>query len=165
MCGWIRLCRWQVQVNVYCAWRITAHLRCTQCSLFLHLMDICFLTCIGLYQISQIHTRVCDVCRAWICLDITCFYEKQCHTSIWSAWTTCPNIGKLGPPLMGAAGFDTLCTAVCERCDSSTACRLSFGATHFKLTLIFLIKAWKRTFVSINEEEGFVFPIMLYNIN
>ena len=26
-------------------WRIPAHLRCTQCSILLHLMDICFLTC------------------------------------------------------------------------------------------------------------------------
>ena len=25
------LCRWQVQVSVDCAWRIPAHLRCTQC--------------------------------------------------------------------------------------------------------------------------------------
>ena len=50
------LCRWQVQVSVYCAWRIPAHLRCTQCSILLHLMDICFLTCICLWQISQIPT-------------------------------------------------------------------------------------------------------------
>ena len=49
-------CRWQVQVSVYCAWRIPAHLRCTQCSILLHLMDICFLTCICLWQISQIQT-------------------------------------------------------------------------------------------------------------
>ena len=42
------LCRWQVQVSVYCAWRIPAHLRCTQYSILLHLMDICFLTCIYL---------------------------------------------------------------------------------------------------------------------
>ena len=28
------LCRWHVQVSVYCAWRIPAHLRCTQCSIF-----------------------------------------------------------------------------------------------------------------------------------
>ena len=34
---------------MYCAWRIPAHLRCTQCS-------ICFLTCICLWQISQIQT-------------------------------------------------------------------------------------------------------------
>ena len=50
------LCRWQVQVSLYCAWRIPAHLRCTQCSILLHLMDICFLTCICLWQISQIQT-------------------------------------------------------------------------------------------------------------
>ena len=50
------LCRWQVQVSVYCAWWIPAHLRCTQCSILLHLMDICFLTCICLWQISQIQT-------------------------------------------------------------------------------------------------------------
>ena len=50
------LCRWQVQVSVYCAWRIPAHLRYTQCSILLHLMDICFLTCICLWQISQIQT-------------------------------------------------------------------------------------------------------------
>ena len=50
------LCRWQVQVSVYCAWRIPVHLRCTQCSILLHLMDICFLTCICLWQISQIQT-------------------------------------------------------------------------------------------------------------
>ena len=42
------LYRWQVQVFVYCAWRIPTHMRCTQCSILLHLMDICFLTCICL---------------------------------------------------------------------------------------------------------------------
>ena len=41
---------------MYCAWRIPAHQRCTQCSILLHLMDICFLTCICLWQISQIQT-------------------------------------------------------------------------------------------------------------
>ena len=41
---------------MYCAWRLPAHLRCTQCSILLHLMDICFLTCICLWQISQIKT-------------------------------------------------------------------------------------------------------------
>ena len=48
------LYRWQVQVSVCCASRIPAHLRCTQCSTLLHLIDICFLTCICLWQISQI---------------------------------------------------------------------------------------------------------------
>ena len=50
------LCRWQVHVSVYCARWIPSHLRCTQCSIQLHLIDICFLTCICLWQISQIQT-------------------------------------------------------------------------------------------------------------
>ena len=41
-------CIWQVQVSVYGARRIPVHLRCTQCSILLHLIDICFLTCICL---------------------------------------------------------------------------------------------------------------------
>ena len=45
---------WQIQVSVYCARRIPAHLRCTQCSILLHLIDICFLTCVCMWQISQI---------------------------------------------------------------------------------------------------------------
>ena len=53
------LCRWQVQVSVYCSWGISAHLRCTQCSILLYLMDICFLMCICLWQISQIQTYLC----------------------------------------------------------------------------------------------------------
>ena len=46
---------------MYCAWRIPAHQRCTQYSIMLHLMDICFLTCICLWQISQIQTRLFKV--------------------------------------------------------------------------------------------------------
>ena len=42
------LCRWHVLVSVYCAWRIPELMRCTQCSILLHIMDICFLTCICL---------------------------------------------------------------------------------------------------------------------
>ena len=48
---------------MYCAWRIPAHLRCTQCSILLHLMDICFLTCICLWQISPIQTFLFSVVR------------------------------------------------------------------------------------------------------
>ena len=49
---------WQGQVSVYCARQIPAHLGCTQCSILLHLIDICFLLCICLGKISQIHTCV-----------------------------------------------------------------------------------------------------------
>ena len=55
--------RGQVQVSVYCSWRILAHLRCTQCSILSHLMDICFLTCICLWIISQIQTYLCVFVR------------------------------------------------------------------------------------------------------
>ena len=111
--GWCYVCvrcesgfsvYWQVQVSVYCAWRISAHLRYTQCSILFHLMDICFLRCICLWQISQIHT-----CRTWICLDnIILFFRSSAKN------------GKSGL-IAGAGGFKTIIIAVC---DSSTACRL-----------------------------------------
>ena len=48
MKGWLGMsvvsldyfCIWQVQVSVYCARHIPSHLRCTQCSILLHLIDI-----------------------------------------------------------------------------------------------------------------------------
>ena len=48
------LCIWQDQGSVYRAWRIPTHLRCTQCSILFHNIDIDFLTYICLWQISQI---------------------------------------------------------------------------------------------------------------
>ena len=50
------LCCWPVQVSVYCARRIPAHLGCTQCSILLQRIDIYCVTCICLWQISQIQT-------------------------------------------------------------------------------------------------------------
>ena len=44
----------EVQVSVYCA-------RCTQCSILLHLIEICFLTCICVWKISLIQTCLCVV--------------------------------------------------------------------------------------------------------
>ena len=40
---------------------IPAHLRCTQCSIMLHRINICVLTCICLWQILQIQTCLCMV--------------------------------------------------------------------------------------------------------
>ena len=71
------LCRWQVQVYVYCAWRIPAHLRCTQCSILLHLMDICFLTCICLWQISQIQTFLFKVVGPGLVWTLTAFVSSS----------------------------------------------------------------------------------------
>ena len=56
-------------------------------------------------------------CRTWICLDISLFYEELRQPYSVSTWPACPKNGKSG-------GFDTICTTVCDRCDSSTACRL-----------------------------------------
>ena len=54
--AWIFLCRCQIQVSVYCARQIPMNIRCTQCSILLHLIDICFLPCICLWMISQLQT-------------------------------------------------------------------------------------------------------------
>ena len=40
-------------------WAVPVHLRCTKCSILLHLIDICFPPCICLWQISQIPTSLC----------------------------------------------------------------------------------------------------------
>ena len=98
------LCRWQVQVSVYCAWRIPAHLKCTQCSILLHLMDICFLTCICLWQISHIQTRLFSVVGPGLVLDITRFCEQQRQPSSGSAWPACPKNGKSDPHCWGREG-------------------------------------------------------------
>ena len=50
------LCRRQVLVSVHCARLIPAHLRCTHCSIMLHIITICFLTYFYLWHISQIQT-------------------------------------------------------------------------------------------------------------
>ena len=91
------LCRLQFQVSVYCARRIPAHLGCTQCSILLHLIDICFLPCICLWQISQIHTCLRVVVGPGLVSTSPPFYEDQCQTSSGSAYPACPRNGKSGP--------------------------------------------------------------------
>ena len=114
------LCRWQVQVSVYCAWRIPAHLRCTQCSILLHLMDICFLTCICLWQISHIQTRLFSVVGPGLVSTSPAFVSSSAsHPAGPHAQKTVNRA-----PIAGAGGFDTICTAVLVCCDSSTTCRL-----------------------------------------
>ena len=41
-----------------------------------------------------------------------------------SAWLACQKKTVNRSPIAGGGGFDTICTAVCIRCDSCTACRL-----------------------------------------
>ena len=70
------LCRWQVQVSIYCARRLPAHLRYTR-----YLFPIVYLFVI---YMANPDLFVCS-CRTWICLDIAQFYEEQCQTSSGSA--------------------------------------------------------------------------------
>ena len=112
------LCRWQVQVPVYCAWWIHAHLRCTQCSILLHLMDICFLTCICLGQISHIQTSLCVFVGPGFVSTSPAFMRSS------ASYPLSPH-GRLAQKMVNRTGsFDTICTAVCIRNDSSTICRL-----------------------------------------
>ena len=95
------LCRWQVQVSVYYAWRIPAHLRCTQCSIQLHFMDICFLTCICLWQISQIQTCLFKVVGPELVSTSPGFVSISASHS---AGPHAPQNGKSGPHCWGREG-------------------------------------------------------------
>ena len=86
---------------MYCAWRIPAHLRCTQCSILLHLMDICFLTCICLWQISQIQTFLFKVVGPGLVSTSPAFVSSSTSRS---AWPACPKNGKSGPHCWGQGG-------------------------------------------------------------
>ena len=67
--GWADVCMsWQVQVSVYCARRIPAHLRCTQCSILctISISASHRVFVYGRYRKSRL-----------VCIDITRFYEEQ----------------------------------------------------------------------------------------
>ena len=71
---------------IYCARWIPAHLRCTQCIILLHHIDICF------YSVIVCANQDLLACgyRNWISLDIAHVYEEQYQTSSGSAWPSCP---------------------------------------------------------------------------
>ena len=98
------MCRWQVQVSVYCAWRIPAHLRCTQCSILLHLMDICFLTCICLWQISQIQTLLFRVVGPGLVSTSPAFVSNSASHPAGPHGRHAPKNGKPGPYCWGRGG-------------------------------------------------------------
>ena len=98
------LCRWQVQVSVYCAWRIPAHLRCTQCSILLHLMDICFLTCICLWQISQIQTFLFKVVGPGLVSTSPAFVSSSVSHPAGPHGRHAQKNGKSGPHCWGRGG-------------------------------------------------------------
>ena len=113
------MCRWQVQVSVYCA----RHLRCTQCSILLHLIDIFFLTCICLWQISQIQTCFRVVVGPGLVSTSPVFLEalpviQRVRMSGFPKKTV------IGPHCWGREGSTQYAQGLPDRCDSYTACRL-----------------------------------------
>ena len=88
---------------MYCAWRIPAHLRCTQCSIMLHLMDICFLTCICLWQISQIQTRLFKVVGPGLVSTSPAFVSSSASHPAGPHGRHAKN-GKSGPHCWGREG-------------------------------------------------------------
>ena len=104
---------------MYCAWRIPAHLRCTPCSILLHLMDICFMTCICLWQISQIQSCLFKVVGPGLVSTSPAFCEQQRQPSSGSACPVCPKNGKSIPHRGGGKIRHNL-----DSCVSSTTCRL-----------------------------------------
>ena len=104
----VSLCGWHVQVSVYCARRIPAHLMCTQCSILLILIDICFLTCICLWQISQIQTCLRVVVGPGLVLTSPAFMRSSASDSV------CPYGRPAQRTVNWAGGVITLCIAVCQ---------------------------------------------------
>ena len=103
------LCRWQVQVAVYYARRIPAHLRCTQCSIQFLLIDICFLTCSCMWQISQIQTCLHVVVGPGLVSTSPAFMRRIASHPAGTHDLLAPKT-VIGPPLLGVRGVDTLCT-------------------------------------------------------
>ena len=100
-------CRWEVQVSVYCAWRIPGHRGCSLCSLLLHLMDICFLPCICLWQISQIQTCLCVVVWPGFVSTSPAFMRSSATHPVGPHDRHAPKNGKLGPPISGGREVST----------------------------------------------------------
>ena len=88
---------------MYSAWRIPAHLRCTQCSILLHLMDICFLTCICLWLISQIQTFLFKVVGPGLVSTSPAFVSSSASHPAGPHGQHAQN-GKSGPHCWGRGG-------------------------------------------------------------
>ena len=99
------LCGWQVQVSEY----IPAYLRCTQCLILLHRIDICFLTCICLWQISQIQTCLCVVVGPGLVSTLSDFMRIIARNQAGPHGRFAKNT-VIGPPLLGTEGVDSICS-------------------------------------------------------
>ena len=90
------MCRWQVQVSEYCVRRIPAHLMCIQYSISCTIS--CFITCLCLWQISQIQTCFCVVVGpGFVSTSPALYGAVLVKSSSGSTWPAFPKKGKLGP--------------------------------------------------------------------
>ena len=92
----------------------------SECPILLHLMEICFLTCICLMQISQIQTRLFDVVGPELVSTSLVFVRSSGSHPAGPHGRLAQNTVNRDP-IAGEGRFDTICTEVC---DSSPACRL-----------------------------------------
>ena len=104
--GGVVLCLCELWVRIICVdgrsrYLYIAHLRCTQCSFMLHLIDICFLPCICLWHVSQIQTCLCVVVGHGFVSTSPVFMTSSSNHSRRIAWPACPKKGKSGPHYWG----------------------------------------------------------------
>ena len=85
------------------------HLRCTQCSILLHLIDIGSLACICLWQISQIQTCLRVVVGPGLVSTSPAFMRNIASHPVGPHGRLAQNT-VIWPPLLGAGGVDTICT-------------------------------------------------------
>ena len=97
------------------------HLRYTQCSILLHLIDICFLTCICLWQISQIQTCFRVVVGPGLVSTSPAFYEEHCQPSSGSAWLLAQTTVSRPPLMWRPVGmwYDTALSIIVQKIFSS----------------------------------------------
>ena len=88
-------------ICVLCLADTCTHLRCTQCSILLHLMDICFLTCICLWQISQIQTFLFKVVGPGLVSTSPAFVSSSASHPAGPHGPACTKIRKSGPHCWG----------------------------------------------------------------
>ena len=88
---------------------IPTHHMCTQCSTMLHVIDICFLTCIRMWQISQIQTcwRV-FVGPGFVSTSSAFMRSSTSHPAGPHDWFAPKNGNRA--PIAGAGEVDTICT-------------------------------------------------------
>ena len=110
------VCIWQVKVFVYCARRMPAHLRCAQCAILLHLIDISFLPYICLWQISQIQTGLCVVVKPGFVSTAPAFMRSSTIHPV-GAYDRFSILG-------GGRRRKNLLSGLPDHCDSSTVCSM-----------------------------------------